>query len=177
MNDFEDYRIVDRRGLPRARVFRRPTGTVEVRFSPSDVRDFPSMGALERWVSQRRWRLVGSEWRELYRNPPGERVVEGRRPVLAAASASDEEFAQRYMITSVTGRVWNRTMIRKAAMDQVRRSPLPGLRGLPVEERAALVDRVLDDDAFMRGLAGTVPARVVEAIEDRVWKLAREGAL
>jgi hypothetical protein len=86
----------------------------------------------------------------------------------------DEPFAQRYMITSLTGRIWNRAMVRRAAMDQVRTSSLPGLRGVPASERAALVDSVLDDDAWMRRYAaGMIPQRVVEAIEDRVWELVR----
>jgi hypothetical protein len=41
------------------------------------------------------------------------------------------------------------------------------VRDLPPRERATLVDRVLDDDGFMRRRAGEIPARVIDAIEDR----------
>jgi len=88
---------------------------------------------------------------------------------------TDEQFAQRYMITSLTGRIWNRSMVRRAAMDRVRTSPFPGLRGVPASERGALVDSVLDDDGWMHWYTGMIPQRVVEAIEGRVWELSRGG--
>jgi hypothetical protein len=165
--DYEDYKIIDGRGLTRALVYQHAR-SVEVRF-PIDpyaakVRHFASLDALERWVNQRRWRLVESEFRQLLRRPLG--VQENPR-------MTDEEFARRYEITSLTGRVWTRSMVRRAALEQVRTSPLPGVRDLPARERASLVDRALDDDGFMRPRAGEIPARVVEAIEDRVWQLVR----
>ena len=103
-------------------------------------------------------------------------ALEASRPqgmMMREERMGDEQFAQRYMITSLTGRVWNRSMVRRAAMDRVRTSPLPGLRVVPTSERAALVDSVLDDDAWMPRYAGMIPQRVVEAIEDRVWELVR----
>jgi hypothetical protein len=168
MGDLEDYRIVDRRGLSQGRVFQH-THSFEVRLPLGPYADtvlqFDSMADLERWVKRHRWRLVEGDSKKMLRPMA---VREDRW--------SDEGFAQRYMITSLTGRIWNRSMTRKAAMDRVRTSPLPGLRDLLVGDRAALVDRVLDDDSFMRRFAGTVPARVVEAIEDRVWELMRGAA-
>lgn len=165
--DFEDYKIVDRQGLTRALVYRHAR-SVEVRIPvtpyAAKTRWYDSMAALERWVNQRRWRIVKGAARQMLRAPR------------MRGSMTDEEFAQRYMITSLTGRIWNRTMVRRAAMDRVRTSPLPGLRDVPLGERAALVDSVLNDDAWMRRHAGMIPQRVIEAIEDRVWELVRGGA-
>lgn len=118
---------------------------------------------------------------------------------------SDEEFADRYMITSVKGRVYTRSMLFVVAMNRIRSSPLPvgtvsarprdwsgtisarprvwfpregregsaSLGSLDVGERMMLTNTILNDDGFMRRLAGQVPARVVEAIEDRAWEMVR----
>jgi hypothetical protein len=93
---------------------------------------------------------------------------------------SDEEFAVRYMITSVKGRVYTRSMLYELAMKRLRTSPLPlkadgriPLGSLNVGERMRLTDAILNDDGFMRRLAGQIPARVVEAIEDRAWEIER----
>jgi hypothetical protein len=86
-----------------------------------------------------------------------------------------DDFIDRYMITSSRGRVWTRDMVRKAALRQVKTSPLPvrgqALGDFDAQTRARLVDMALDDDSLMRRHAGMVPARVVEAIEERVWEL------
>jgi len=94
---------------------------------------------------------------------------------------SDEEFAVRYMITSVKGRVYTRSMLYGLAMKRLRTSPLPlradsriPLGSLDVGQRMMLTNTILNDDSFMRRLAGQVPARVVEEIEDRAWDLVRK---
>jgi len=67
-------------------------------------------------------------------------------------------WADRYMITSVTGRVWSRAMVRRSALSWSLRRTLP--------YDAQDVDALLDDDAWMCRRAGEIPARVVEAIAD-----------
>jgi hypothetical protein len=87
------------------------------------------------------------------------------------------EFAERYMIISIKGVIWHREMLRRAAMKALASSPLPvpggAVRDLPVETRSALLSAVLEDDDFLLRHRGEIPARVVEAIEERVWEIFR----
>lgn len=69
------------------------------------------------------------------------------------------EWTERYRFVSVRGTFWNRAMVRAGVMRY--------LRYMRPEGKA--LDEVLDDDKFMRGLRGLVPARVIEA----VWMEAR----
>ncbi len=71
---------------------------------------------------------------------------------------TESEWAERYEITSLRGRIWTRPMLRKRVLDRAR------ALFLPVEPKH--VDAVLNDDAFMRFRRGEIPARVVEAIHD-----------
>lgn len=84
--------------------------------------------------------------------------------VAVATQFSVNEWAERYMFTSLRGRVWTRAMVRKAVCDHLR------LAGLLV--KPALVDQVLDDDKFMLSNRGSIPARIVET----VWAEARRRA-
>lgn len=69
------------------------------------------------------------------------------------------EWTERYRFVSVRGTFWNRSMVRSGVMQHIR----------CLRPKAACLDEVLDDDKFMRGLRGLVPARVIEA----VWMEAR----
>lgn len=81
-----------------------------------------------------------------------------------------KEWQERYMITSLKGKIWTRSEVRKRAVDMA--------YGLLMQEqpRAVIgpaVELVLDDDKFMRQRYGMVPARVVEdAAFEAFYKLA-----
>ena len=77
---------------------------------------------------------------------------------------TEKEWQERYMITSLKGKIWKRTEIAKRAIDLA--------YGLLVQQhpRAVIrteVELVLGDDKFMRTRYGMVPARV---IEDAAWE-------
>lgn len=67
-------------------------------------------------------------------------------------------WGDRYMITSINGRVWSRAMIRRSVLTWSTRSVLP------YDDQD--VDAILDNDEFMRRRAGEIPTRVCEAISD-----------
>lgn len=74
---------------------------------------------------------------------------------------TEREWQERYMITSLKGRIWTRSEVRKRAVDMA--------YGLLMHEKPRAVIRtevelVLDDDTFMRVRHGMVPARVVEDV-------------
>lgn len=78
------------------------------------------------------------------------------------------EWQDRYLITSVTGRVWTRAMVRRSVLSWSTRPVLP--------YDAEDADAVLDDDGFMARRAGEIPARVVEAVADAAhdrWRARR----
>ena len=72
---------------------------------------------------------------------------------------TDQEWQQRYEITSVKGKIWTRSEIRNRAVS-VASSLLFHKQPRPVVREA--VQLVLDDEEFMRSRRGTVPARVIE---------------
>ena len=74
------------------------------------------------------------------------------------AACAGLPWSDRYMITSVTGRVWSRAMVRRSALSWSLRPALP--------YDAQDIDALLDDDAWMRRRRGEIPARVVEALAD-----------
>jgi len=71
---------------------------------------------------------------------------------------TDKEWQERYSITSVKGKIWKRSELRKRAADKLR-SLLPDTAALV---RRLAVELLLDDPGFMRSRAGMVPARVTE---------------
>jgi hypothetical protein len=83
---------------------------------------------------------------------------------------TDEQFRQRYMITSVRGVVWGRKSILIQSRKLVRRLVPDYLRKESLRE----VDRVLRDDAFVRPWSGSIPARLIDAVAFEAW--ARAGA-
>ena len=67
-----------------------------------------------------------------------------------------DEFIARYRIMSSTGRYYDRGMVLSAcARDAIAKT---------MKLRRAELAAVLDDDAFIRPMAGMVPARVAEAV-------------
>jgi hypothetical protein len=89
-----------------------------------------------------------------------------------AAPMTEQEWQERYEITSTKGRIWKRSEIRKRAVDMLK-SLLPDTTSIA---RRTAVQLVLDDPTFMRGRKGTVPARVIadSAIEAMV-RMQRGG--
>ena len=91
---------------------------------------------------------------------------------------SREEFADRYMITTVRGEIYSYPKMRAAALKQIRKSPLP-LRGSTLRHvfgpaDVSIVDGLLQNDSFMRRFVGMIPARVAEAVEEVVWEALRQ---
>lgn len=79
----------------------------------------------------------------------------------ATQRALRNAWAERYMITSVKGRVYTRTMLRVLVMRAVK---------LYAHERhASFVDVVLDDDAYMRRHRGRTPSGLACEIEREAW--------
>jgi hypothetical protein len=84
---------------------------------------------------------------------------------------TEQEWQERYQITSIKGRIWKRSEIRKRAAEMLK-SLLPGKT--PLARRTA-VQLVLDDPAFMRFRAGMVPARVIgDAAIEAMLRMMRE---
>jgi hypothetical protein len=75
-----------------------------------------------------------------------------------------QEWQERYMIMSTKGKIWTRSEIAKRAIDFAH-GVLLGAQ--PRSVIRVEVERVLDDDKFMRQRYGMVPARV---IEDAAWE-------
>jgi hypothetical protein len=71
---------------------------------------------------------------------------------------TEKEWQDRYEITSIKGRIWKRSELRKRASEMLK-VMLPDKT--PIARRIA-VQLVLDDPSFMRGRKGMVPARVIE---------------
>lgn len=72
---------------------------------------------------------------------------------------TDQEWQQRYEITSAKGKIWTRSEIRSRAVSTASSLLLHKQPRLVVR---AAVQLVLDDEEFMRYRRGTVPARVIE---------------
>lgn len=66
-----------------------------------------------------------------------------------------DDFAERYMITSLHSRVYTRAMLLSAAMR--------GVLAKTLKVSRANVGAVLDDDSWMQPRRGEIPARVTEA--------------
>ena len=79
---------------------------------------------------------------------------------------TDEEFMTAYRVTSTRGRLYGRGMLLAAATRTVI------ARACKVPRQA--IGAVLDDPAFMRPLAGMVPARVAD---EAVLEAIRRGEL
>jgi len=76
-----------------------------------------------------------------------------------AATDKNKQWQDRYKITSRSGKIWTRSEVLKRAIDTA--------HGLLMQQKSrtlirAVVEPVLDDEAFMRPRTGMVPARVVE---------------
>lgn len=71
---------------------------------------------------------------------------------------TETEWQNFYEITSLKGRIWKRSEIRKRAVEMLK-SLSPNTT--PLSRRTA-VQLVLDDPTFMRTRKGMVPARVIE---------------
>ena len=74
---------------------------------------------------------------------------------------TEKEWQERYQITSLKGKIWTRSEVRKRAVDMA--------YGLLMHEQPrsvirSAVELALDDDKFMRQRYGMVPARVVEDV-------------
>jgi hypothetical protein len=79
------------------------------------------------------------------------------------------DWTDRYEIVSTKGVYWTRDMVRKRVLDYGRRL------GLPADP--TIVGQILDDDAFMSKIHGSIPARVVEAIhEEARWRATPQYA-
>ncbi len=84
---------------------------------------------------------------------------------------TDQEWQDRYEITSTKGRIWKRSEVAKRAVEMLK-SLAPGTTP-PARRTAVLI--VLDDPAFMRSRRGMVPARVVEdAAIEAMLRMQRE---
>ena len=72
---------------------------------------------------------------------------------------TEKEWQERYEITSTKGRIWKRVELRKRAVDAAYGLLLHKLSRAVIGTE---VGRLLDNDAFMRGRRGMVPARVID---------------
>lgn len=84
---------------------------------------------------------------------------------------TDKEWQEFYEITSIKGRIWKRSEIRKRAVEMLKvLSP----NTTPLARRAA-IQLVLDDPAFMRPRRGMVPVRVIDdAAIEAMLRMQRE---
>jgi hypothetical protein len=85
---------------------------------------------------------------------------------------TEQEWQDRYEITSTKGRIWKRSELLKRAVDTAYGLFLHKL------SRAALrsqIDGLLNNDAFMRARRGMVPARVVEDLAFITFKMLWPG--
>ncbi len=86
---------------------------------------------------------------------------------------TEKEWQERYEITSLKGRIWKRSELRKRASEMLK-TLMPGKT--PIARRTAVL-AVLDDPTFMRGRKGMVPARVIEeAAIEAMLRLSREDS-
>lgn len=86
---------------------------------------------------------------------------------------TEQEWQARYEITSIKGRIWKRSELRKRASEMLK-VMLPDKT--PLARRTA-VQIVLDDPSFMRGRKGMVPARVIgDASIEAMLRLSREDS-
>lgn len=84
---------------------------------------------------------------------------------------TEQEWQARYEITSLKGKIWKRSEIRKRAAAMLK-SLLPGK--MPLAYRTA-IQLVLDDAEFMRGRRGEIPARTIEdAAIEAMLRMQRE---
>lgn len=84
---------------------------------------------------------------------------------------TEQEWQERYMITSIKGRIWKRSEIRKRTVD-ILRTLSPGTT--PTARRLA-VELLLDDPTFMRFYTGMVPARVISDVAiEAMLRMQRE---
>lgn len=90
-----------------------------------------------------------------------------------AVTDKNKQWQDRYQVTSRSGKIWTRSEVVKRAIDMAY-----GLLARECSRAAirAVVEPVVDDDAFMRPRTGMVPARVVEdAAFEAFHKLAPTG--
>lgn len=87
---------------------------------------------------------------------------------MTTAHSPAEEWKRRYRITSVRGNIWSRANVRAEAIAIGKRLVLP--------VDPAMVDRVLDDETFMKARGGEIPARVCEEVQQEAWRRALEIA-
>jgi hypothetical protein len=71
---------------------------------------------------------------------------------------TEQEWQTLYQITSIKGRIWKRSEIRKRAIEMLK-SLSPTTTPLA---RRTTVQLLLDDPTFMRPRRGMVPTRVIE---------------
>ena len=84
---------------------------------------------------------------------------------------TDNEWQDRYEITSIKGRIWKRSEVAKRAVEMLK-SLSPDTTST-VRRTAVLI--VLDDPTFMRPRRGMVPARVIEeAAIEAMLRMQRE---
>ena len=87
---------------------------------------------------------------------------------------TEGEWQERYMITSIKGRIWKRSELRNKAV-RITATLLPEQPRLAVRTAVQLV---LDDPAFMRPRAGMVPARVISDVGMEAFlRLSRQERL
>lgn len=84
---------------------------------------------------------------------------------------TEKEWQERYEITSLKGRIWKRSELCKHTTAMLK-TLMPGKTPLA---RRTVVLAVLDDQAFMRGRKGMIPACVVkDAVIEAMLRLSRE---
>ena len=88
---------------------------------------------------------------------------------------TEKEWQERYEITSIKGRIWKRSEIRKRAIEMLK-ALSPDTTSVA---RRTAVQLVLDDPSFMRGRKGEIPARVISdaAIEAMLRLMRGDSAL
>ncbi len=85
---------------------------------------------------------------------------------------TEGEWQDRYMITSVKGKIWKRSELRNKAA-RITAALLPEQPRLAIR---TAVQGVLDDPVFMRPRAGMVPARVIDDVGIEAFlRLQREA--
>lgn len=117
--------------------------------------------------------MIGKDLRELLLLPANE----------PSGVAERNAWAEKYLFTTVKGRIYHFDDMVKLVLAKVRSSPLPVQTGLMLrdwyksnqKEARKAVASILTDDRFLRPMAGQIPSAVAEAAEERVWSLVRGG--
>lgn len=74
---------------------------------------------------------------------------------------TDREWQDRYVVTSIKGKIWKRSEVQAGAM---KLAMLLAGTSHPRPTVLESVKSVLNDDTFMRPIRGSVPARVTEDV-------------